>query len=193
MQNIEPHFAWREDYTAENDENSPFYGREYSEFEYSNRIYNYYIHPQWDEFGSSTLYLKILFADYEDGFAVIELLGEWNDAIQNDVMWLKREVIEPLTAAGIYKWVIIGENVLNFHGGDDDYYAEWYEEATEEGGWICFFNFLDHVREEFSAFHLYHYINYDTPLDTVNWRKYKPQHIIAMTEELLRRQGRIKG
>jgi hypothetical protein len=192
MQNIEPHYAWRDYYTAENDERSPFFGREYSEFEYSNKIYNFYIHPQWDEFGAQTLYAKLLFVDYDEGCAIIELLGEWNDTINNDAMWLKREIIDPLTTEGIAKWIVIGENVLNFHGGDDDYYAEWYEEATDEGGWICFFNFQDHVCEELSNYHLYNYICYDEPLNTVNWRKHKPQHIVALTEALLLQQGRIR-
>ena len=47
---------------------------------------------QWDDFGSSTLYIKILFADYDGGFAIIELIGEWNDAINNDIMLLKRDM-----------------------------------------------------------------------------------------------------
>jgi hypothetical protein len=41
MHEIEPYFNWRHLYTAEEDENSPFFGREYSEFEYSNTVYNY--------------------------------------------------------------------------------------------------------------------------------------------------------
>lgn len=76
MQNLEPYYNWLEYYASEEDELSPFYGKEYSEFEFSNTIYNYYIHPQWDDFESSTLYLKILYADYEDGFVIIELIGE---------------------------------------------------------------------------------------------------------------------
>jgi len=59
-----------------------FFGRAYSEFEYSHTIYNYYIHPQWDDFGSRTLYLKVLIADYDERYAVIELMGELNDAIE---------------------------------------------------------------------------------------------------------------
>jgi len=47
MQDIEPYYRWRDLYIADEDELSPFYGREYSEFEYTNTIYNYYIHPQW--------------------------------------------------------------------------------------------------------------------------------------------------
>src|SRR3954470_11188825 len=104
MQDIEPHFRWRDLYQSEHDDNSPFFDREYSEFEYSNKIYNYFIHPQWDEFGSPTLYAKIIFADYAEGYAIIELIGEWNDAISNDVMWLKREVAEILIDKGINKF-----------------------------------------------------------------------------------------
>ncbi len=58
MQDIEPYDNWHYLYTSEEDERSPFYGREYSEFVFTQTVYNYYIHPQWDEFGSSTLYLK---------------------------------------------------------------------------------------------------------------------------------------
>ena len=91
MQDIEPYYRWRDLYIADEDELSPFYGREYSEFEYTNTIYNYYIHPQWDDFGSSTLYLKVLFVDYEIGYAIIEMIGEWNDAINNDIMTVNQE------------------------------------------------------------------------------------------------------
>ncbi|MBK7182072.1 MAG: hypothetical protein IPH89_03595 [Bacteroidetes bacterium] len=47
MQDIEPYYNWRHHYIASEDERSPFYEREYSEFEYTNAIYNYLIHPQW--------------------------------------------------------------------------------------------------------------------------------------------------
>src|SRR6185436_15460487 len=125
MHDIEPYFQWIDAYVAADDKRSPLYGRVYDEFEFTNTIYNYYIHPQWDEFGSSTLYLKILYVDYFDKTAIIELIGEWNDCLHNDIMFLKREVIDSLTYNGINKFVLIGENVLNFHAGDDDYYEEW--------------------------------------------------------------------
>jgi len=89
-------------------------------------VYNYYIHPQWDEFGSKTLYLKILYTDYDAKFAIIELIGEWNDTIENDIMELKREVLDKLMAEGIIKFILIAENVFNFHSGDKDYYEELY-------------------------------------------------------------------
>src|SRR5690349_18387201 len=116
MHDIEPFYNWRHIYVSEQDERSPFYGRVYSEFEFSNTVYNYYIHPQWDDFGSNTLYIKILFADYERQFVILEFIGEWNDALYNDIMFLKREVVEELESQGIRKFILIGENVLNFHG-----------------------------------------------------------------------------
>lgn len=121
MQDIEPHFRWRDFYRSEDDRFSPFYQKEYSEFEYTNQVYNYLLHPQWDYFGSPTLYIKIIYADYQQGYAIIEMIGEWNDAITNDIMYLKRDVLEVLMENGINKFVLIGENVLNFHASDDSY------------------------------------------------------------------------
>jgi len=94
MHDIEPFYNWRHLYEAEEDPRSPFYGKEYSEMYFTDTIYNYVIHPQWDFIGSPTLYIKILFVDYEQGTAVIELLGEWNDAVHNDIMFLKREIAD---------------------------------------------------------------------------------------------------
>jgi hypothetical protein len=65
MHDIEPHFKWQNEYISSEDKLSPFHGRIYDEFRFTQKIYNYFIHPQWDEFGSQTLYMKILFVDYE--------------------------------------------------------------------------------------------------------------------------------
>ena len=92
MQDIEPFFRWRDQYITSEDMRSPFYGTQNSEFQYTNAIYNYYIHPQWDFFGSPTLYMKLLFVEYEEGYAILEFIGEWNDCISNDIMYLKRDV-----------------------------------------------------------------------------------------------------
>ena len=43
MHNIEPYYNWRHVYVPEEDNKSPFWGRVYSEFEYSQTVYNYYI------------------------------------------------------------------------------------------------------------------------------------------------------
>ena len=89
MHDIEPHYQWLHLYNSVEDEQSPFFEQEHSEFEFTQTIYNYLIHPQWDGFGSPTLYLKVLFIDYEAGVGIIELIGEWNDLIHNDVMVMK--------------------------------------------------------------------------------------------------------
>ena len=141
MQNIEPYYNWRHMYTAEEDELSPFYGRTYDEFEYSQTLYNFYIHPQWDDFGSRTLYMKILFVDYDLHFVIIELLGEWNDAIENDIMTLRRDITDLLYKKGIIHFIVIAENVLNFHSSDDSYYEEWREQLEDDNGWIAIFKF----------------------------------------------------
>ena len=85
MHNIEPFFLWRDLYKSEHDPNALNYKNQYSEFHYTNKVYNYVLHPQWDNFGSDTLLYKLIYADYEDQFCIIELIGEWNDAINNDM------------------------------------------------------------------------------------------------------------
>ena len=59
-------------------------------------------------------------------------MGEWNDAIHNDILEMKNDLINPLVNEGIRKFILIGENVLNFHASDDLYYEEWYEEMGFE-------------------------------------------------------------
>lgn len=171
MHQIEPYYNWRHLYIAEEDERSPFYGQEHSEFEFSNTVYNYYIHPQWDEFGSKTLYMKVLFVDYELNYAIIEMLGEWNDAVENDIMQLKRSVIDPMIAKGIFKFILITENVLNFHSSDADYYEEWYEDIRGDGGWVAAINMPAQTQYDFRNSHIDRYIKL---IESVNWRTFQP-------------------
>src|SRR5690606_36466343 len=110
---------------------------------FSQKIYNYLIHPQWDSMGSNTLFLKILFVDYDEGYAILEFIGEWNDAIENDIMTLKRDLIDEMIAMDINKYIFIGENVLNFHASDDCYYEEFVEDLDD--GWVALVNFHQHV------------------------------------------------
>ena len=179
MHEIEPFYNWRHIYVSEEDERSPFYGRVYSEFEFSQTIYNYYIHPQWDDFGSRTLYLKVLLADYDEHYVVIELFGEWNDAIENDIMNLKREVIDKFFEFGITKFILIAENVLNFHSGDKDYYEEWFEEVTDAEGWIVCLNMPEQTQYDFRKAKLNRWIEL---VDLGNWRTYKPIHLFRLID-----------
>lgn len=185
MQDIEPFDNWHYLYTSENDELSPFYGREYSEFVFSNTVYNYYIHPLWDEFGSRTLYLKVLMADYDEQYMIIEMIGEWNDAIENDVMRLKREVIDEFLRLGVTKFILITENVLNFHSSDDCYYEEWREDVDEEGGWIVSLNMPSQTQHDFIKARLNNYIDL---LEIPAWRTMKPEILFNQVDNILLRR-----
>ena len=190
MHDIEPHFRWRDLYMAEEDERSPFFGRKYSEFHFTNKLYNFYLHPQWDEFGSSTLYAKILFADYDQGYALIELIGEWNDTLHNDIMYLKREIADVFYRRGVYKFVFFCENILNYHAAEDDYYVEWSEEIREEGGWIALLNIRLHVEQEMQDAHLQYYMNFGEDYNDIHWRQHKPQLVFQLVEAMVNGQVR---
>ena len=45
---------------------------------------------------------------------------------------------------GINKYILIGENILNFHYSDDSYYEEWFDD-NGDNGWIVLLNFREHV------------------------------------------------
>lgn len=186
MHNIEPYYGWLKYYDPAKDEYSPFNGKEYNYDLYSETIYGYYIDPGWDNMGSETLYIKLLYVDYDSCFAVIELIGEWNDALNNDIMLLKRNIIEALSYNGIDKFILIGENLLNFHGSDDSYYEEWFEEV--EDGWITALGFRDFVLDEMGNYGLDCYINYGGNLEVINWRTMKPQIFCQLVDSLIQKR-----
>jgi hypothetical protein len=184
MHNLEPFYRWREEYAVEDDTRSPFYGHTYTEWK---QVYNYLLHPLWDDFESNTLYLKVLMADYEEGYAIIELIGEWNDALENDIRFLKRNVLESMLDADISKFILIMENVLNFHGDGDDYYAEWAEECQDSfnGGWIVMVNSFDHVSDELHNTRLDNYVHFGQDYNDLNWRQYPPKTVFKLVEQLV--------
>ncbi len=179
MQDIEPYYRWRDYYISSEDKDSPFFGRVNSELHYTDKIYNYYIHPQWDFFGSPTLYMKILYVDYDDAYAIFEFIGEWNDCITNDIMFLKRDIADCLIDKGVNKFILICDNVLNFHGSDDCYYEEWWDDIKELGGWVTVLNAFDHVTDEMKRTRLQYYINFGLPFNAVNWHNKLPENLFA--------------
>lgn len=185
MQELEPFYRWRDLYIAEEDERSPFFGSDHNHFEYTTTIYNFYIHPEWDSMGSNTLYVKVLFADYRRHYVILELIGEWNDAIENDIMTFRREVIDPLFDQGIYKFILIAENVLNFHSSESDYYEEWYENVTDENGWIICLNLPESSQYDFKKLKL----NYLVELKEIpDWRKYQPEGLFSLIDNELKKR-----
>jgi hypothetical protein len=183
MEHLEPFYNWRDYYTSENDRRSPFYRKIYNEFYYDKAIYNYVIHPQWDDFGSETLYIKVIYADYQTGFTVIEFIGEWNDLVTCDIMLLKRDIIDGMITNGIKRFILIGENVLNFHYDSDDYYQEWLEDIEE--GWVCAINFQEHVRQEIIRNNLDEILFLGGKLNNLSWRSYKPEMLFHLVETII--------
>lgn len=183
MHEIEPFYRWEKYYRTFEDENSPFYGHQSNYNQYTNDIYGYYIHPSWDYIGSETLYVKVIYAEYTQGVVMIEMIGEWNDTLYNDIMFVKRQVVDNLVKKGIRKFILIGENVFNFHGSDDSYYEEWFEDV--EDGWIAAINFRDFVQEEWKKYNIDWYVNFGGTLDTVNWRTLKPQVFFKKIDDLI--------
>lgn len=183
MHELEPYYNWRHHYISADDINSPFHGRDYSEIYCTHAVYNYLIHPQWDAFGSETLYLKVLQCDYNLQYAVIELIGEWNDLLYNDIMFLYRNVIEDMIDHNIIYFILIGENILNFHADDDDYYQEWFDNI--EDGWIVCLNFRDHVVNEFVQARLDYYLGFGGSFDGFNWRALEPDQLFTTINELM--------
>ena len=98
-------------------------------------------------------------------------------------MMLKREILELMMHEGINKFILIGENVLNFHSSDDSYYEEWFQDV--EDGWIAGVNFREHVVEEFKRNNLDYYINFGGNLDEMSWRNLKPIQFFKKIEEQL--------
>ena len=190
MHDIEPYYNWLKYYESSADERSPFFGKEYNFDLYSENIYGYFIDPAWDFMGSETLYIKILYANYDEGFAIIELIGEWNDAINNDIMYLKRNIIEHMMFQGVRKFILIGENVLNFHGSDDCYYEEWFDEIEDTSnadipGWVAAVNFRDFVLEEWSKYNIDSYIVTGGSLQIRNWRTMSPMLLCKVVDQLV--------
>jgi len=190
MHEIEPYYNWLQFYNPAEDQLSPYYGKEYNFDLYSETIYGYYIDPSWDYIGSETLYIKILFTDYSRGFSIIEFIGEWNDTINNDIMHLKRNIIESLLAQGVNQFILIGENVFNFHGSDDSYYEDWFEDVEDQDdfsqpGWIAAINFADHVQDEFMNYNVDTYINMGGTLNIHNWRTMNPLQLYTQVNKLI--------
>lgn len=91
-----------------------------------------------------------------------------------------------MISEGVNKFILIGENVLNYHASDDCYYEEWFDEL--EDGWIAGLNFSEHVMEEFKNENIDYYINFGGDLDTFNWRNLQPIQVFHHIEEQIQKR-----
>ncbi len=96
-------------------------------------------------------------------------------------MLFKQAIIDRLQEHGITKFILIAENVLNFHASDDCYYEEWYEDVGEEEGWICFVGLQDHVEDEMMEYNLQNYVNLGNDFNII-WRPHKPEIVFEMLQ-----------
>jgi hypothetical protein len=98
-------------------------------------------------------------------------------------MFLKRNVIEALEEQGVNKFILIGENVMNFHADDDSYYQEWFDEL--EDGWIACINFREHVLLEFEKASLDYYMAMGGKFNDISWRTADPMKLYVIIESLM--------
>ena len=173
MHELVPHSGWRKYYISSDDPHSPFYADQGApDNGYYHRMYDFVIHPEWDFIGCETLFVKLIYVDYSQGYAVVELLGEWNDAINNDIMEFKRSLIDSLLDQEINKFLLICDNLLNFHGYQDDYYEEWSQEVTD--GWIVLLNVRDQIEQELINTRLSNHLWFGKRFILTSWRAQDP-------------------
>ncbi|MEY2918656.1 MAG: hypothetical protein RIS73_2370, partial [Bacteroidota bacterium] len=97
----------------------------------------------------------------------------------NDIMTLRRDVTDILYTKGITKFIIVAENVLNFHSSDDSYYEEWREQLLDDGGWVAIINMPQQSQYDFIRTRL---TNYIALMDFPQWRTLKPDIVFQQVD-----------
>lgn len=172
LRHIEPFFGWLDHYCHEHDQRSPFHEVEHSLFEFDRSVNHIPAHPLWDDFGSESLLVKILFADYSRKYAILELFGEWNDLYDNDFKLLAENCISLLIEEGINQIILICENVFHGYFETEDYYEALQEEL--EDGWLIAIRMREELQNEMIDFGINQYFFWSPLLDQVPWRTMKP-------------------
>jgi len=180
LRNIEPFFGWLAMYSHDRDERSPFHDIEHNQFYFDRSINHIPAHPLWDDFGSESLLLKILFVDYDEGYTIIELFGEWNDLFDNDFKLLSENCLSYLLDYGVDKFILVCENVFHIYPETDDYYQAMHESLEE--GWMCLLRPRPHVLEEMQQYGIVDYFYLSEKLDEIPWRKQKPHQLYRFVE-----------
>lgn len=180
LHHIEPFFGWLATYSHETDANSPFHQVEHNMFYFDRSINSIPAHPLWDQIGSESLLVKILFADYDKGFAVIELFGEWNDLFENDYKLLGENCLTYLIDQGINQFILICENVFHIYLDRDDYYHALQEELGD--GWISVLRAREEIQEEMEQYQISSYFYWSPVLDEIPWRKLTPFQLYKLVK-----------
>ena len=91
------------------------------------------------------------------------------------------------------KFVLIGENVLNFHHSDDAYYEEWFDDVMEEDGWIALLNFREHVLADMQAIDLDSYFVLGGELNEMGWRTFTPEQLCRRVDDCVEHRYGLLG
>jgi hypothetical protein len=181
----EPFYGWLHLYNHEMDERSPFHGVEHNLFYFDRFVHDIPAHPLWDSIESESLLVKILYADYAEGYAIVELFGEWNDLFENDFRLLYENCLCFLTGEGVDKFIFICENVFYIYLQEDDYYQAFIDDISD--GWACLLRARPHVIEEVEKYGMGRFFYWSPALSNVEWRKLKPDMLCEYVEEQMRR------
>ena len=181
----EPFSGWLAYYDSTDDEYGPFFGVEANHADYERFIYTFPAHPNWDDIGSESLLVKVLYADYEEGYAIIELFGEWNDIHLNDFKLLAENVFTYLLDYYVNKIILICENVFHIYLDTDDYYQELQEELEE--GWVCVIRTREEVQQEMERYGIDRFLYRNAQLDQLKWRKLNPWELFQVVDASISR------
>lgn len=201
ISDIEPYYGWLGYYDPELDGRSPFAGegQEGAEERY---LYTFAANPRWESIGSESLLAKLLYVNYaappEGGFAIVELLGEWNDLFENDWRLLCDNCLDWLLAQGVNRFILICENVFHIYLEGDDYYADFAERLADAGegsgnntsgneGWVCLLRARPEVQAELTRTGIGAYFYWNSQFDGLRWRKLKPWELYALVAQSLTR------
>lgn len=180
---IEPFYGWLPLYSHERDSNSPFHAVDHNLFQFDRSINRIPAHPLWDDFGSESLLVKILFANYQEGYAILELFGEWNDLYDNDFKLLSENCLALLVEHGITRFILICENVFHGYFESDDYYEAMQEQL--EDGWLVAMRLRPGMQEEMMEYGINSYFFWSPLLDQLLWRKMKPAKLFREVSKRL--------
>lgn len=183
LRHIEPFYGWLHYYSHEKDQRSPFHEVEHNLFEFDRSVNHIPAHPLWDDFGSESLLVKILFADYQKHYAILELFGEWNDLYDNDFKLLAENCLSILIEEGINQIILICENVFHGYFESDDYYDALQEEL--EDGWMVAIRLREELQNEMIDFGINQYFFWSPLLDEAPWRTIKPPVLYKLVSSRL--------
>jgi hypothetical protein len=95
-------------------------------------------------------------------------------------MTLRRDVTDLLYKKGITHFILIAENVLNFHSSDDSYYEDWGEQVSDSGGWVVILDMPGQSQYDFVNARLNNYIEL---IDFPQWRTLKPELVFEQIDD----------